>query len=69
MQGIREAFATGHAGLKVRGKARIDENNGRDAIIISEIPYQLNKTNLMQTICAMYKAGKIPDITRPARRI
>ncbi|WP_288404271.1 DNA gyrase subunit A [uncultured Deinococcus sp.] len=61
--GIREAFATGHAGLKVRGKARIDEKNGRSQIIISEIPYQLNKTNLLQTISAMYKAGKIPDIS------
>lgn len=63
-QGIREAFATGHSGLKVRGKARIEENkNGRTQIIISEIPYQLNKTNLLQTISAMYKAGKIPDIS------
>lgn len=61
--GIREAYATGHAGLKVRGKARIEEGkNGRTQIIISEIPYQLNKTNLLQTISAMYKAGKIPDI-------
>lgn len=62
--GIREAYATGHAGLKVRGKARIEEGkNGRTQIIISEIPYQLNKTNLLQTISQMYKAGKIPDIS------
>ncbi|RJF71314.1 DNA gyrase subunit A [Deinococcus cavernae] len=63
-QGIREAYATGHAGLKIRGKARIEESkNGRTQIIISEIPYQLNKTNLLQTISQMYKAGKIPDIS------
>lgn len=62
--GIRDAYATGHAGLKVRGKARIEEGkNGRTQIIISEIPYQLNKTNLLQTISQMYKAGKIPDIS------
>lgn len=61
--GIREAYLTGHASLKVRGKARIDEKNGRNQIIISEIPYQVNKTNLLQTISAMYKAGKIPDIS------
>ncbi|ULH16107.1 DNA gyrase subunit A [Deinococcus sp. KNUC1210] len=61
--GIRDAYATGHASLKVRGKARIDEKNGRHQIIISEIPYQVNKTNLIQTISAMYKAGKIPDIS------
>lgn len=62
--GIRDAYATGHAGIRVRGKARIDEKNGRNQIIISEIPYQVNKTNLIQTISAMYKAGKIPDIAR-----
>ncbi|PIG97984.1 DNA gyrase subunit A [Deinococcus sp. UR1] len=62
-QGIRDAYATGHSGLKVRGKARIEEKNGRNQIIISEIPYQVNKTNLIQTISAMYKAGKIPDIS------
>ncbi|GGJ71391.1 DNA gyrase subunit A [Deinococcus aquiradiocola] len=61
--GIRDAYATGHASLKVRGKARIEEKNGRNVIIISEIPYQVNKTNLIQTISAMYKAGKIPDIS------
>lgn len=62
-QGIKKAYETGHSGLKVRGKARIDEKNGRTQIIISEIPYQLNKTNLLQTISSMYKAGKIPDIS------
>jgi DNA gyrase subunit A len=61
--GIRDAYATGHASLKVRGKARIEDKNGRGVIIISEIPYQVNKTNLIQTISAMYKAGKIPDIS------
>lgn len=61
--GIRDAYATGHASLRVRGKARIDEKNGRNQIIISEIPYQVNKTSLIQTISAMYKAGKIPDIS------
>ena len=62
--GIRDAYETGHASLKVRGKARIDEKNGRTQIVISEIPYQVNKTTLIQTISAMYKAGKIPDIAR-----
>jgi DNA gyrase subunit A len=61
--GIREAYLTGHSGLKVRGKARIEEKNGRNMVIISEIPYQVNKTNLIQTISQMYKAGKIPDIS------
>lgn len=62
-QGIKSAYASGRGVLKVRGKARIDEKNGRSQIIISEIPYQLNKTNLIQTISSMYKAGKITDIS------
>ncbi|WP_261663701.1 DNA gyrase subunit A [Deinococcus sp. Marseille-Q6407] len=62
-QGIQDAYTTGHASLKVRGKARIEEKNNRSQIVISEIPYQVNKTNLIQTISAMYKAGKIPDIS------
>ncbi len=61
--GIRDAYESGHASLRVRGKARIDEKNGRSQIVISEIPYQVNKTSLIQTISAMYKAGKIPDIS------
>jgi len=62
-QGIRQAYETGHASLRVRGKVRFEEKNGRHAIIITEIPYQLNKTNLITTISAMYKQGKIPDIS------
>ncbi|MBB6097260.1 DNA gyrase subunit A [Deinobacterium chartae] len=61
--GIRDAYATGHASLRVRGKVRFEEKNGRHSIIITEIPYQVNKTNLITTISAMYKAGKIPDIS------
>ena len=61
--GIRDAYESGHASLRVRGKARIDDKNGRSQIVISEIPYQVNKTSLIQTISAMYKAGKIPDIS------
>jgi len=62
-QGIRQAYETGHASLRVRGKVRFEEKNGRHSIIITEIPYQLNKTNLITTISAMYKQGKIPDIS------
>lgn len=61
--GIREAYATGHASLRVRGKVRFEEKNGRNSIIITEIPYQVNKSNLVSTISAMYRQGKIPDIS------
>lgn len=61
--GIREAYTKGHASLRVRGKVRFEEKNGRHTIVITEIPYQVNKTNLITTISAMYKVGKIPDIS------
>lgn len=61
--GIREAYASGHASLRVRGKVRFEEKNGRNTIIITEIPYQVNKSNLVSTISAMYRQGKIPDIS------
>ncbi|GEM48174.1 DNA gyrase subunit A [Deinococcus cellulosilyticus] len=61
--GIREAYASGHASLRVRGKVRFEEKNGRNSIIITEIPYQVNKSNLVSTISAMYRQGKIPDIS------
>lgn len=61
--GIRQAYETGHASLRVRGKVRFEERNGRYAIIITEIPYQVNKENLIRTIAAMKKTEKIPDIS------
>ncbi len=61
-QGLREAYQDGHASLRIRGKVRFEEKAGRRSIVIHEIPYQVNKTNLITTISAMYKQGKIPDI-------
>lgn len=47
-EGIRQAYSTGRSKLTVRGVARIEEaRNGRYNIVISEIPYQVNKTNLI----------------------
>ncbi|HWG84304.1 MAG TPA: DNA gyrase subunit A, partial [Deinococcales bacterium] len=62
-KGIREAYESGQGSVRVRGKARIEEKNGRHQIVINEIPYQVNKTNFITTVAAMYKTGKIPDIS------
>ncbi len=49
--GIIDAYRTGRGRLLVRGKAEVEErHHGRRAIVISEIPYQVNKTNLIESI-------------------
>jgi DNA gyrase subunit A len=62
-KGIREAYATGQGSIRLRGKSRIEEIKGRSQIVITEIPYQVNKENFIKTISACYREGKIPDIS------
>jgi DNA gyrase subunit A len=63
-EGIRQAYSTGRGKLTVRGVAEIDEMAGnRFRIIISEIPYQLNKTNLIERIAALVRAERITAIS------
>jgi DNA gyrase subunit A len=62
-KGIRDVYATGQGGIRLRGKARIEEVKGRSVIVITEIPYQVNKENFIKTISATYKEGRIPDIS------
>ncbi|MEY4530124.1 MAG: hypothetical protein RLZZ156_845, partial [Deinococcota bacterium] len=62
-KGIREAYATGQGSIRLRGKSRIEEVKGRSQIVITEIPYQVNKENFIKTISACYREGKIPDIS------
>ncbi|MEX2014608.1 MAG: DNA gyrase subunit A [Candidatus Saccharimonadales bacterium] len=61
---IQAAFATGRGGVVVRGVASIEENNkGRHQIIISEIPYALNKESLILKIADLVKDKKINGIS------
>ena len=54
--GIKEAYATGRGRIKVRGKVRIEQMaNGRQRIIITELPYQVNKANLIQKIAELHR--------------
>lgn len=63
-EGIRQAYSTGRGHLTMRGKATIEEiREGRFAIIISEIPYQLNKTSLLERIAELHREGKIDSIS------
>lgn len=61
--GIREAFETGRGSIRVRGRARIEERNNRSSIVVTEIPYQVNKTSLIQTTAQLVRSKKIEDIS------
>jgi len=64
MDGVRQAFETGRGRVVVRGKAEIQAgNNGKETIIVSEIPYQVNKANLVKKIADLVNDGKIEGIS------
>jgi DNA gyrase subunit A len=63
-EGIQQAYSTGRGRLMVRGLAHVEEiKNGRNAIIITEIPYQLNKTSLIERIADLVREGRIDTIS------
>ncbi|HEY5728521.1 MAG TPA: DNA gyrase subunit A [Anaerolineales bacterium] len=62
-EGIESAYGTGKGRLVVRGVAHIEEGKGsRHNIIITEIPYQVNKTNLIERIAELVRSDKIDQI-------
>ena len=62
--GIRAAYATGRAKITVRARAEIvEEKNGRFKIIVTEIPYQVNKAELVLSIAEMVKNKRIEGIS------
>jgi len=63
-EGIKNAYTTGRGLLKVHAKAFIEEQkNGKEAIIIKELPYQVNKANLIESIADLVTDKKIDGIT------
>jgi DNA gyrase subunit A len=62
-QGIKEAFHTGRGRVVVRGRAEIQDDNGREVIIITEIPYQVNKANLVAKIADLVNEKRIEGIS------
>ncbi|WP_010298354.1 DNA gyrase subunit A [Clostridium senegalense] len=61
--GIRSAYETGRGKVLVRSKAEIEEENGRHKIIVTEIPYQVNKANLIEAIANLVKEKKLDGIS------
>lgn len=61
--GIRAAYETGKGKITVRAKAEIEEENSRHRIIVTEIPYQVNKAKLIESIADLVKDKKIVGIS------
>jgi DNA gyrase subunit A len=61
-QGIEEAYRTGKGRIVVRARTKVEEIKDREAIIITELPYQVNKALLIERIAELVKSGTIPDI-------
>jgi len=70
VQGIRDAYRTGRGKLYVRARTAIetDEKSGKQAIIVSELPYQVNKANLIEKIAELVKTEKITGIANDGLR-
>jgi len=63
VSGIREAYETGRGKLIVRAKSDIEEENGRQKIIITELPYMVNKARLIENIADHVKEKKLTGIS------
>ncbi|MDV7139266.1 DNA gyrase subunit A [Maribacter sp. TH_r10] len=61
--GVKEAFHTGRGRVKIRAKARIEEVQGRECIIVTEIPYQVNKADMIKKTADLVNDKKIEGIS------
>jgi len=64
-RGVREAYKTGRGKVYVRARAEVEHNEktGKDRIIVTELPYQVNKARLLEKIAELVKDKKIEGIT------
>jgi len=64
-QGIREAYETGRGRIYMRARSHVEtnENNGKDSLIVTELPYQVNKARLLEKIAELVKDKKLDGIT------
>jgi DNA gyrase subunit A len=61
--GIKDAYTTGRGSIKVRGTTTIEEGSGgRSQIVVSELPYQVNKARLAEKIAELVRIGRIKEI-------
>jgi DNA gyrase subunit A len=63
-EGIHQAYSTGRGRIVLRGLAHIEDmNGGRQRIVITEIPYLLNKSSLLERIAELAREGKLSDVS------
>ncbi|ATA88261.1 DNA gyrase subunit A [Capnocytophaga stomatis] len=62
-EGVREAFKTGRGRVVMRAKADIQEVKGRECIVVTEIPYQVNKALMVKQTADLIKDGKLDGIS------
>ena len=62
-EGVREAFKTGRGKIVMRAKTSFEESNGREAIIVTEIPYQVNKAEMIKKTADLVNDKKIEGIS------
>ena len=62
-EGVKDAFHTGRGKIVLRGKAEIEEVDGKESIIVTEIPYQVNKADMIKKIADLVNDKKIDGIS------
>lgn len=63
IQGVRDAYATGRGRIVMRAKAEIESSEAHDKIVVTEIPYGVNKAQLIEYIADLVKEGKLDGIS------
>jgi DNA gyrase subunit A len=61
--GVKEAFHTGRGRVKIRGRVRVEEVKGRECIIVDELPYQVNKADMIKKTADLINDKKIEGIS------
>ncbi|WP_347222310.1 DNA gyrase subunit A [Mycolicibacterium poriferae] len=63
-QGIKDAYTTGRGSIRMRSVVEIQENKGSTQLVVTELPYQVNPDNLIQSIAEQVNEGKLKGISR-----
>ena len=63
LQGVKEAYRTGRGRVVIRAKAEIESDENHDRIVVTEIPYGVNKQQLIEYIADLVKEGKLEGIS------
>jgi DNA gyrase subunit A len=63
IEGVKSAYETGRGRIVIRGKARIEEVDNRECVIVNQIPYQVNKADMVKRTWDLCQEGKIEGIS------